>query len=122
MSTQIKDRLEYLRSQLDQECISYGELAELADLKEHIDPSDVQLLEAAGVPEFEEEKETTIKKTYHIFTNNTDEHTNDLKEAEEIFNQYIVDYGCARLYEETRDEDDELLEENCIKTHGQYPQ
>lgn len=46
------DRLEYLRSQLDQECISYGELAELADLKDYIEPDDVQLLEAAGVPEF----------------------------------------------------------------------
>lgn len=31
--------------------ISYGELAELQDLAEHIDPGDAELLEAAGIPE-----------------------------------------------------------------------
>lgn len=50
-----KERLEYLRSQIEAECISWGELAELQDLVEYIDPGDVQLLEWAGVPEFEEE-------------------------------------------------------------------
>ena len=49
MNTQ--DRLEYLRSQIDAECISYFELAELQDLADYIDPGDVQLLEWAGVPE-----------------------------------------------------------------------
>ena len=48
----IKDRLEYLRGELRAERISYGELAELQDLAPHIDPSDTELLEAAGVPEF----------------------------------------------------------------------
>lgn len=47
----IKQRLEYLRRQLRAERISYGELVELQSLAEHIDPSDVELLEAAGVPE-----------------------------------------------------------------------
>mgnify|MGYP001598964393 CR=1 FL=1 len=46
----IKQRLEYLRQQLRNENISYGELAELQSLASHIDPSDVELLEAAGVP------------------------------------------------------------------------
>ena len=50
----IKERLEYLRSQLRAECISYYELAELADLAQHIEPGDVELLEAAGMPEFKE--------------------------------------------------------------------
>jgi len=45
------ERLEYLRGELRAERISYGELAELQSLAEHIDPSDVELLEAAGVPE-----------------------------------------------------------------------
>jgi hypothetical protein len=45
------DRLEYLRTELRTQCISYGELAELQDLAEYIDPGDVELLEAAGVPE-----------------------------------------------------------------------
>ncbi len=52
---QIKERLEYLRGELRAERISYGELAELQDLAKYIDPGDVELLEAAGVPEFPEE-------------------------------------------------------------------
>jgi hypothetical protein len=44
-------RLEELRLVLRNEEISYGELAELASLAEHIDKNDVELLEAAGVPE-----------------------------------------------------------------------
>ena len=46
-----EDRLEYLRGELRAERMSYGELAELQGLAESIDPSDVELLEAAGVPE-----------------------------------------------------------------------
>ena len=49
---EIKERLEYLRQELREERISYGELAELQSLAEHIDLNDVELLEAAGVPEF----------------------------------------------------------------------
>jgi len=48
----IKKRLEYLRQELRAERISYGELAELQSLAEHIEKGDVELLEAAGVPEF----------------------------------------------------------------------
>lgn len=48
-----QDRLEYLRQELRAERISYGELAELADLAPYIDPGDLELLEAAGVPEFD---------------------------------------------------------------------
>jgi hypothetical protein len=51
----IKKRLEYLRQELRAERMSWGELAELQSLSKHIDPGDVELLEAAGVPEFEEE-------------------------------------------------------------------
>ena len=50
MTTQ---RLEYLRGELRAERISYGELAELESLRDEIDPGDVELLEAAGVPEDE---------------------------------------------------------------------
>lgn len=49
----ITKRLEYLRTELQNERISYGELAELAGLVPYIDKSDVELLEAAGVPENE---------------------------------------------------------------------
>lgn len=47
----IKERLEYLRSQIEAESISYGEIYELQSLREHIDDGDVQLLEWAAVPE-----------------------------------------------------------------------
>lgn len=46
------DRLEELRVVLRSESISYGELAELQGLAEYISEGDVELLEAAGVPEF----------------------------------------------------------------------
>lgn len=49
------ERLADIRESIVAENVSYGELAELADLAEHIDPSDVLLLEWAGVPEFPEE-------------------------------------------------------------------
>ena len=51
----IKKRLEYLRGELKAERVSYGELAELQSLADYIEPGDVELLEAAGVPEFPEE-------------------------------------------------------------------
>jgi hypothetical protein len=46
------ERLEYLRGELMSERISTGELLELQGLVEHVSPGDVELLEAAGVPEF----------------------------------------------------------------------
>ena len=46
-----KERLEYLRGELRAERISYGELSELQSLARYIEPGDVELLEAAGVPE-----------------------------------------------------------------------
>jgi hypothetical protein len=49
----IRDRLEYLRSELRAERISYGELAELQGLADEIQPGDVELAEAAGIPEEE---------------------------------------------------------------------
>lgn len=51
MSTET-ERLEELRAVLRAECISYGELAELAGLVAAIEPGDLELLEAAGWPEF----------------------------------------------------------------------
>lgn len=53
----IAERLEELRAELRAERISYGELHELQSLAEHIDPGDVELREAAGVPEFPQEEE-----------------------------------------------------------------
>ena len=53
----IKMRLEYLREELRQERISYGELAELSCLRDYIEPGDVELLEAAGEPEFSDDED-----------------------------------------------------------------
>ena len=50
-------RLEYLRGRLRAERISYGELAELQGLAGYIEPGDTELLEAAGLPEFEPDEE-----------------------------------------------------------------
>jgi hypothetical protein len=47
----IKTRLEYLRAQIENETISYSEIAELQSLAEYIEPNDTQLLEWAGVKE-----------------------------------------------------------------------
>jgi hypothetical protein len=47
----IEERLEYLRGELRAEQISYGELAELQGLAEHIADDDLELREAAGLPE-----------------------------------------------------------------------
>jgi hypothetical protein len=49
----IKKRLEYLRKEIRKERISYGEIAELQSLSQYIDKGDIELLEWAGVPEFE---------------------------------------------------------------------
>jgi len=51
----IKKRLEELRLELRGEEISMGELVELQSLIQYIDEGDVELLEAAGVPEFPED-------------------------------------------------------------------
>jgi hypothetical protein len=51
-----KKRLEQLRKELRAERISYGELAELESLKEYIDEDDVELRQAAGIPEFDEDE------------------------------------------------------------------
>lgn len=53
--SEIAERLEYLRRELRAERISMGELIELQGLADHIQPGDVELLEAAGVPEFPED-------------------------------------------------------------------
>lgn len=50
--TDTTERLEYLRSQIRAERISWGEIADLQGMADEIDRGDVELLEWAGVPEF----------------------------------------------------------------------
>ena len=49
----MNERLEYLRGEIQNERISYGEIVELQEMASEIDPNDVLLLEWAGVPEGE---------------------------------------------------------------------
>ena len=53
-TSEIRNRLEYLRGEIRAECISWGEIAELQSLAEFIPADDVELLQWAGVPEFSE--------------------------------------------------------------------
>lgn len=55
-SKEISARLEYLRGEIENERISYGEIAELIGLVEYIEPGDTLLLEWADVMEFEDEE------------------------------------------------------------------
>lgn len=50
-----RERLEYLRGEIQSERISISEIAELQGLVEFIEPGDTELLQWAGVPEFEED-------------------------------------------------------------------
>lgn len=51
MGAEQKQRLEYLRQEIEAERISYGEIIELQSLVDYIDKDDVLLLQWAGVPE-----------------------------------------------------------------------
>jgi hypothetical protein len=53
MNTEIKKRLEYIREEIQKECISYGEIAELQALKSYIDKDDMELLQWAETEEKE---------------------------------------------------------------------
>jgi len=79
-----KKRLEYLRKELRAERISYEELAELQSLVEHIDPSDVELLEAAGVEEHESETPlfTALKNSEVALINKLHHMNNNLPTVE----------------------------------------
>ena len=63
-----KKRLEELRAILRSESMSYDELHELQDFGERglIEPDDVELLEAAGVPEHHNGDMATRKLSLHI--------------------------------------------------------
>jgi hypothetical protein len=52
----IQARLNRIRHSIEQENVSYGELVELESLKDHIHEGDLELLQWAGVPEFNEEE------------------------------------------------------------------
>lgn len=59
------ERLEQIRAAIRAESVFYGELSELQDMADQIDPGDVELLQWAGVEEFPEDDawdETTLNE------------------------------------------------------------
>lgn len=84
----IKQRLEELRKELRAERISTGELLELQSLSKYIDKGDVELLEAAGVPEFDEDETTDLFATPELIPDN----------VRAVFDKY--DNGDELSYEE----------------------
>ena len=55
--TSVQAQLEYLRHELREQRLSWGDLADLQSLADFIDVNDAELLEAAGVPEVHEADE-----------------------------------------------------------------
>lgn len=101
-----KARLEYLRGELRAERIGQGELAELESLAKHIEPGDVELLEAAGVPEHSVAIEISI--SYRVYDYKTIEipsdRFNDIDlDDEEVLEELLAEFGGF-----TYGEDDEV--------------
>ena len=84
----VRERLEYLRGEIEAERISWSEIAELQGLVEHIDPTDVVLLQWAGVPEFPSEK-PIVRSYTAVFTI---EHENPSEEAQADLLAYMQDH------------------------------
>lgn len=88
---EFKRRLEELRKELQAECISTGELLELQNLVRHIDPADVELLEAAGVPENEGKDDyTEDNKLIAEFMGYTHQSDSAFKDENGFWNDFEV--------------------------------
>lgn len=62
---------------------------------------------------------------YHVFTNNQDEWYDDLNKAKKLYKEWLVEYGTARLYKEIYKGDfelDNMVDEECLLTQGEWPQ
>ena len=61
-----------------------------------------------------------IEWTFHIFSNNCDHYTQDIHDALKMFYRWKKDNLCARLYLQI-EIDEELQEENCLLSYGDFP-
>ena len=91
---QAKKRLEEIREALNNESLSYQDLADLSDLKAFISWQDVELLEAAGIPEDVYNLMNRIhmgrdKSTYSIFVDNVGE-VDVFKSKKEAVKEYLI--------------------------------
>ena len=95
---QARKRLEYLRTQIEEESISYGELLELQELIPYIRKDDAQLLEWSGVSEEEYTKglETMKKVTLiglEIEVEYDEEELFDYEESNEVYQAVVTTDG-----------------------------
>jgi|6_EtaG_2_1085325.scaffolds.fasta_scaffold82772_3 RNA polymerase-binding transcription factor DksA len=86
----IKQRLEYLRKEIQKECISCEEIIELQSLSKYIDKGDILLLEWANIYEMEKCNHT------EQLEQNIDIHTEKTEQKE-----YIVCSLCGETLRET---------------------
>ena len=89
MTTATDTRLEYLRGQIRAESISWGELAELQSLAPYIEEGDVELLEAAGVPEGLHVSLVRVENEWHAFS--------DMRQAWTFYQEWTQYRDCEFL-------------------------
>lgn len=58
---------------------------------------------------------------YHIFADNIDDYRDTYDDALLIYNQLCKDYANVRLYVQIIDETGDVMEENCLKAKGGFP-
>lgn len=68
---------------------------------------------------------TPYKIVYHIFTDRRDEWTENYKEAKAIYDRWVAEFDCARLYKDIYAIKEEFEygdgEEDCILSYGAFP-
>lgn len=82
----VKKRLEAIRKSIQNENVSYGEMAELQSLSKYIDPSDIELREAAGMPEFEDDDDK-------MATGGSVGFKEDISATKEVIKAFFDKYG-----------------------------
>jgi hypothetical protein len=110
----IKSRLEEIRIEIRAERISQGEIHELQSLAEHIDKNDVELLEWAGVDEFEEDdiEYTLGDDTINGVAINEKIRQEDLFEYKIIHRESFIDELIGWIGECTRPSDKEMMKDD----------
>jgi hypothetical protein len=108
-----KNRLEEIRIEIRAERISQGEIFELQCLVEHIDKSDVELLQWAGVDEFEEDIEYTLgDDTINGIAINEKIREEDLFEYKIIHRESFIDELIGWISECNRPSDKEMMKDD----------
>lgn len=105
-TVEVKERLEELRAAIVAEDISYGEIAELQSLAAHIDPTDVVLLEWAGVPEHRDIPDGFARSLYEVWGEDYDDTMRDIAShgADAGFPGITYYRDTVALYERHHDE------------------